>query len=279
MSGAAALAVSTSVDFEVNTIEIKLPNLPPQFHNYRIGFVSDLHLGPWMLDQMVIDAFEALYKRSIDLLVLGGDYILIPESLTKYLFGDWRNHSFGNLGKRELAQEVFKRFAKYATAHTPKDGVIAVFGNHDRWNHPTACQHYFEEAGIKLLTNSRLQIKRGNASLDIVGIEDFLTGIPKWPDQAAANIVISHNPDGISDLLRRSEGRFDLAICGHTHGGQICFPVIGAVWPHIFDLRFIQGLVRVGATQVFTSRGLGVVGVPFRLDCPAEVNIIELRGI
>ena len=277
MSGAAALGAGIQPAFETNLIALKVPNLAAQFDGYRIGYISDIHLGPWMTDQVVIDAFTSLNQHKIDLMVLGGDYILIPDSLAKLVFGDWRNDSFGDLRERGLAEEIFRRLAIYATASIPRDGVVAVYGNHDRWAHPHACHNYFTSAGIRILANERIEIKRENALLSIVGIEDFLTGVPHWPDKHEASIVLAHNPDGISDLLSRGEGKFDVALCGHTHGGQVRAPLIGAIWSHVYDRRFIEGLVQVGPTQVFTSRGLGVVGIPYRLDCPAEVNVFELK--
>ena len=276
LSGAAALSATIPPAFETNLVSLRVPKLPNAFQGYRIGYLSDIHLGPWMTDQLVIEAFSTLNKHAIDLLVLGGDYILIPEALTRAVFGAWKNDSFGDLRGRALADEIFRRLASYATAEMPKDGVVAVYGNHDRWTHPEACYKHFTSAGIRILANQRIEIVRSGQRLSFVGIEDFLTGVPRWPDSDAATIVLAHNPDGIADFLNRGEGKFDLALCGHTHGGQICAPLIGAIWPHIFDRRFIEGLVQVGETQVFTSRGLGVVGVPFRVACPAEVNIFEL---
>ena len=278
MSGAVALSSGISPAFETNFITLKIPTLPTQFDGYKIGYISDIHLGPWMTDQVIIDAFSALNNHKPDLLVLGGDYILIPDSLPRMIFGAWRNDSFGDLRDRDLAQEIFRRLANYATASMPRDGVVAVYGNHDRWAHPSACHNYFTSAGIEILANTRLVIERAGARLNIVGIEDFLTGVPRWPDKDPATIVLAHNPDAISDFLRRGEGKFEVALCGHTHGGQVRAPLLGAIWSHVYDKRFIEGLVQVGPTQVFTSRGLGVVGVPFRVDCPAEVNIFELKS-
>ena len=89
---------------------------------------------------------------------------------------------------------------------------------------------------------------------------------------------MSHNPDYISRLLEiQPEYHFDLALCGHTHGGQIRLPGMGAVMSQIQDPRFVAGLVNINGKQVYTSRGLGVVGLPFRYDCPPEVTVFTLK--
>jgi predicted MPP superfamily phosphohydrolase len=91
-------------------------------------------------------------------------------------------------------------------------------------------------------------------------------------------LIVSHNPDYISALLNRPEPAFSFAVCGHTHGGQIVLPVMGPIAAQIVDRRFVSGMQHVNNRWVYTSRGLGVVGLPFRINCPAEVTVFTLTN-
>jgi hypothetical protein len=136
---------------------------------------------------------------------------------------------------------------------------------------------------VDLLINKERIISRKDQTLRIFGVDDFLTGLPTGPPHDELRrgrdirLIVSHNPDYISALLSfRPDYHFDLALCGHTHGGQICLPYVGAVMRQIRDPRFIAGMVRLGEKIVYTSRGLGVVGLPIRIDCPPEVTVFTL---
>jgi predicted MPP superfamily phosphohydrolase len=138
---------------------------------------------------------------------------------------------------------------------------------------------------LKLLINQEFSIKRGEQSLEVFGVDDYLTGIPTTPptrsplkDGVSKRIILSHNPDYISALLKRPEHSFSLALCGHTHGGQVVLPIVGPIAAQVVDRRFISGLHNLDNRIVYTSRGLGVVGLPFRLDCPPEVSVFTLRA-
>jgi predicted MPP superfamily phosphohydrolase len=77
-------------------------------------------------------------------------------------------------------------------------------------------------------------------------------------------------------LLEEERSSFDLALCGHTHGGQVRVPGLTGVVIPVQDPRFMSGLADIGAGYVYTSRGLGVVGLPMRINCPPEITVIEL---
>ena len=137
--------------------------------------------------------------------------------------------------------------------------------------------------GIDLLINQQRTITREDQTLQIFGVDDFLTGIPSPPPRNTlregldTRIIISHNPDYISAILASEpDYHFDLALCGHTHGGQIRLPGVGAVMSQIRDDRFVSGLVTIERKKVYTSRGLGVVGLPIRYNCPPEVTVFRL---
>lgn len=126
-------------------------------------------------------------------------------------------------------------------------------------------------------------MQRGSESLLIFGSDDYLTGLPAVPPAAAipgvsARVLVTHNPDYVSEVLKRDAARFSLALCGHTHGGQVRLPGLISMAAPVRDTRFLAGLVQVDGRWVYTSRGLGMVGLPFRVNCPPEITTIELKS-
>ncbi len=91
------------------------------------------------------------------------------------------------------------------------------------------------------------------------------------------SILLTHNPDFSSFVLHDKNIKFNLSLSGHTHGGQIKLPIVGALGYNISDLRYKEGLVDYQETKLYTSRGLGYVELPIRINCPPEVTIITLR--
>lgn len=272
-------------DFQVEQLSININGLPPAFKDYRIGFITDIHIGTWVPEEWFERALDALANLRVDLLLLGGDYILVHESSLWDSAGLIRNARFSGLSKSVAIPEIYKTFAKCAARFKCPDGMFAVVGNHDHWNaYPELLKALRDFPQIRLLVNEEVSIKRGDQELSIFGVDDYLTGLPKAPparemkDGRVKRIILSHNPDYMPNILKRPEIEFSLALCGHTHGGQVVMPVLGPIGAPVMDQRFVSGMCLVGEKQVYTSRGLGVVGVPFRFNCPAEVSLLVLSA-
>ena len=264
-------------------VRIEIPDLPPAFHGYRIGFFTDVHLGIWVPDDWVADGLDRLKRHNPDILVLGGDYILANDNPLWPAMGWIRNPRYAAMDAEDLPPFLFAQSAKILSSFSPPDGIIAVVGNHERWN---SVESFFEAfrsyPQIRVLVNDEVEVRRGEQSLHFFGADDYLTGVPARLPSAQrqggrqSRVVVSHNPDYVSALLRDGASPFSFAMCGHTHGGQVNLPGVTTLAAPVNDKRFISGLVRVGGKQIYTSRGLGVVGVPFRFNCPPEVTIFEL---
>jgi predicted MPP superfamily phosphohydrolase len=283
--GGKYLAVSSSTgDFILEHRPISIPNLPRAFDGYKIGFITDLHLSVWVPEEWIIRAIDAVTANDVDLLILGGDYILVNESSLWQNLDIVRDERFASLNKRDAIPQIYSTVAECFRGRVFRDGILGVVGNHDRWNSFPTFQSIFNRAPyIKILINEEVTLSRGESSIRIFGADDYLTGIPSTPpplpsDQPdAVRIIVSHNPDYIATLLSAPENRFSFAMCGHTHGGQIVLPVLGPIAAQVVDERFIVGQQNLKSSTVYTSRGLGVVGLPFRYNCPAEVTIFTLR--
>jgi predicted MPP superfamily phosphohydrolase len=211
--------------------------------------------------------------------VLGGDYIWHPDEAKIWAKTNADFHAFTH---SEVPAAVFERVAQIFTGRPPADGVVAVLGNHDGWIDPAACRQIFSRRGIEVLENRSHTIRRGDATLDVIGVADLWTGFPQIPPGAPrsprhATVLVSHNPDFVSERLSEPGFAASLAVCGHTHGGQIRLPFGGVIFDNVDDKRFVSGLVHVGETAVFTSKGVGVVEIPLRVNCPPDVARLVLR--
>ena len=216
----------------------------------RIGYGSDFHAGPVTDPSVLEDACAGLRAMAPDLLLLGGDFVTgIPDEV------GW------------LAQEL-------GSIPAPL-GRFAVLGNHDRWSGIGRIIEQLEAAGIRVLVNENVQLPAPYDRVWVCGLDDHTTG---WPDAAAAlrgadgvRVVLMHAPSGLLDL---GTERFDLALCGHTHGGQLALPGgTAVVVPHgRLSRRYARGRFEVGAGgTLIVSVGLGCVVLPVRAFAEPEI--------
>lgn len=263
---------------------IKIPDLPKPWIGYRIGFLSDTHLGPFITSEWVDNAVRLLLEEGIDLLLLGGDLISKRDVRVKSELVWATNHELTKLTGAAYGEAAFRTACKILAQELPPDGIVAVYGNHDRWVGPDIFERSCTENQIELLCNNNHQIKRGESTLAIYGADDYWTGIPTPPNTfqgynaSEVRLVLSHNPDYIAELLKPGDYRFQLGLCGHTHGGQIALPGLGPPFINIRDKRLGAGLAQIGETSVYTSRGIGVVELPFRIGVPAEATHLTLTS-
>ena len=288
-AGAAALGAAATLafddssdDIELLISEIPVQRLPTSFNGYRIGFLSDIHLSHALPVEWLERAVSLLAESKIDILILGGDYVWLPEPGKEPLIHKLRNKELDLPYGKELMKLAFETVVKSVSILKPKDGSFAVWGNHDRWTSEKVCVQAFAKSHIKLIANGTKIIRRGNDKILLALFDDFWTGHPEIPKNIrseACIIAAAHNPDFFSYLLKSKEFRFDLGIAGHTHGGQIKAPLFGAPFQNIRDIRLSEGLFRdQSGSAVYTSRGLGMVEIPYRINCRPEVSVLEVEN-
>ena len=137
-----------------------------------------------------------------------------------------------------------------------------------------------EDSQVQVLRNSSSMVEIRGQRLRLVGLEDIWSGSPNAATAFSAHagaqlptVVLSHNPDSKRLLFAND---WQLALCGHTHGGQVVLPIVGAPFVPIDDKAFTAGLNDWKGRKIYTSRGVGnLYGV--RFNCPPEVSLIELR--
>jgi len=242
-------------DIEVTRHKIFVDGLPEEFDGYRILFLTDTHVASFMRGGFYEAIAEQVRRFAPDLVLLGGDFV----SFTKHI---------------KLMGEVL------APSCVGGDGTYAVLGNHDYWAGAAEVQATLEATGVTFITNRNVALRRGNAQVALVGVDEVYRGTPDVDaafanvDPASVAIGISHHPD-VMDLL--DGRRLDLLVCGHTHGGQIRFPFFGAVIvPSKHEMLYAAGFLRVRNVLMYVSRGIGAIP-PLRILCRPEVACFTLR--
>ncbi|HEX8148764.1 MAG TPA: metallophosphoesterase, partial [Pyrinomonadaceae bacterium] len=161
------------------------------------------------------------------------------------------------------------------------EGVWAVLGNHDHNTDGTLTRQALARRGIEVLTNANTTLRRGADVLQLAGVDDWGWGKADFAramagvDTSRPSLLLSHEPMALDVPETRG---VSLILSGHTHGGQVTLPVVGApaawVWEH---LKYLRGMYESEGTQLYVSRGTGVIGVPVRLGAPPEVAVIRLQ--
>jgi len=242
--------------YEVSETDVFLRDLPERFEGFRITQLTDVHHSRIVGIDEVRRTVDLANLTKPDLIALTGDY---TTSYRRYI--EPCAEALGSLKAPE--------------------GVWAVLGNHDHYTDRELTTRALEHNRIAVLNNANTTIRRGSDVLQLSGIDDWSWAGTNWPralyglDQKRPTVLLSHQPRVLD--LAESE-KVGLIISGHTHGGQIDLPLIGP--PARFataELKYAQGLFRRGDTQLYVSRGTGVIGLPLRLGVRPEIAVLRLR--
>jgi uncharacterized protein len=270
---------------EVTETSIEHPNLPKEFNGYRIALLSDIHHGVFMSDDFLRKIAKATIEAKPDLVLLLGDFLGIPDSFPATIFSPERNPKFFGSRRPELVNMIYESLVNLLSDIEAPDGLLAICGNHDHWNDSQICAKVFSQSKFQLMINAEKTIKRNNASISLFGADDLWTGIPRLSKSFITyqantfRVLMAHNPDFHYETLGTFGSVFDLGVSGHTHGGQIVIPGIGC--PYGYNVRheeFAYGLNKRLNSLVYTSRGLGVVEIPYRVNCRPELTILSLKA-
>jgi hypothetical protein len=250
MSGSLTVAggygYGTKIEPELLTIErvqVPLKHLKPALEGFRVVHLSDFHLHPHTKIELIQQAVTKTNQLQPDLIVLTGDYV-----------------QRGADSIYELAPVLAGLNAKY--------GVYPILGNHDLWTNVEVVRGGLQQAGLPVLVNQGLALNIGQTPLYLAGLDDCWSGQPdlalalkNLPAQALT-ILLAHEPD-LADVFAQ-DSRIALQLSGHSHGGQVRLPGLGApILPYL-------------GKKYDTTRGVGVGGVPIRFNCPPEITEITL---
>ena len=230
-------------------IEVTHYNVPARLSSpIKIAHLTDIHTSG--LGRRERKMLELVAAERPDLIVLSGDSISITSDYP---------------GLRDVLKHL----------HAPL-GVWLVRGNHEDWWPIKNEVEFYESAGAKLLLNSNSEVRAG---VWLVGLDDLYGGSPdvnkafSGVPESAYRIALFHSPA----FLERVAGRCDLALAGHTHGGQVRLPLIGPIWLPPFSGEFVRGWFERQRTRMYVSRGVGTSILDVRFLSRPEIAIITLN--
>jgi len=262
-------------DYRIKKLTLKLPNLPKSFDGIRIGQLSDIHSGSFWNKTAVKGGVEMLMNEKPDLIFFTGDlvnnetaevknYIPIFEKIKAPLgvFSITGNHDYGDYHPWESKEAKRKNFSDLIEAH--------------------------KLLGYDLLMNEHRMIEQGGDKLAIIGIENWGAGrFSKYgkldraysgTDEAAAKILLSHDPTSWDAIVRPNHKDIALTLSGHTHGFQFGVEIANFKWsPVQYIYKQWAGLYQEDNQYLYVNRGFGYLGYPGRIGMPPELTIIELK--
>ena len=247
---------ANALALKVKNRVFKVEELPEELEGLRILFMSDLHFER---RQELSDAIvEKIHSLKVDLCLFGGDF---QRERSKFL-----DPTIEGMGKIVGAVEASL-------------GFYAVLGNHDT----IELVSELENIGVHVLMNESVKLEKKSSSFYVVGVDDpFYFGFHdiekafKNVPENAFKIFLSHTPDLYKSASFKGANCY---LCGHTHHGQVQFPLIGPLFLHTLASRKIgTGEWRYRNMTGFTGPGVGTSGTPVRFNCSPEITVLELKS-
>jgi hypothetical protein len=278
--------------YQVERVEVPIPNLPLALDGLRIAQLSDIHIGVYMPARQVRRAVEMTNELGADLAVVTGDFITTAR--------DPLNECVTELGNLRAPL-----------------GVWACLGNHEIY---AQCEDeaalLLGKVGVRVLRQQNAQLIWNDAPFNLIGVDyqrslglngrrlPMLAGVEPLVRRDVTNILLSHNPNAFE---RAPELGIELTLAGHTHGGQISVEILDRnISAARFMTNWIAGLYHRNVTRdswlasreigegpassaritnheprstssLYVNRGIGTVGAPVRLGAPPEITLLTLR--
>jgi uncharacterized protein len=251
--------ISRTDEYDLIERVITIPHLPVEFRGFSIGLLSDVHSCGFMSKDDMDHFVKAMNVLAPDIIFVTGDFV------------------------NSRTAEVYPFAESFSQLRAPH-GVFGVLGNHDYFADVDTVAKEVDACGVKLLRNDAVKITVGDAFINLVGVDDVGRGARAGDyigkalasvTNAQPKILLCHKPYFMDEFASNA---FDLVLSGHTHGGQIVFARINDTYitPASLFSKYVWGLYRRNGTQLYVNRGLGSVGLPFRVNCPPEMTKLTL---
>lgn len=248
-------------ELSVEERTFSIARLPDAFRGMRIVQVSDFHYADFTEPFFVREMVHRINQLRPDMVLLTGDFV-----------------SFGPLPISWARKHIHGCAAILSKIECPLH--YAILGNHDYVVGTDYVAGPLRENGIPVLVNASVALERGGQRIWLAGLgsacsqdADF-SGVLRRLPAGEPVVMMAHEPDILPDVARH--GGVDLMLSGHTHGGQVRFPFMPPFHLPEYGRNFLEGMFRMGPTQLYVNRGIGAVGVPFRFRCPPEITVITL---
>lgn len=262
--------LSSTENFKVNRIDIYSSRLPDKLDGVTIAQVSDVHFGAFWYESAVKEAFNLLNSLNADVIVFTGDYVNNSE------------------------KEFLPEYQPYISNLHTRNGriVLGCLGNHDYYAGDGVAKliEKIEASGINLLQNESVRINMNDTSFVIAGVDNpggfsMKKDVHSDIEKALANagesdftVLLAHNPNYWKDTIVNLDKSVDLTLTGHTHAGQIGINLFGSEYSFAqFQYKYWAGFYEKPGRYLYVNRGLGMVGLPFRIFMPPEITLITLR--
>lgn len=235
----------------VTEATLPVAGLPASLNGLRIALLTDIHHSALVGADDIRVAVDLTLSLRPDMIVLGGDYVTFAD--------------------RTYVGPVAELLAPLKAPQ----GVFAILGNHDDEKEMPAA---LVRRGFEVLKDDRTRVTLRGEALELAGIKFWTRRASDIYERTLKNardtvLLLAHDPRRLTEASKLS---IPAVLSGHTHGGQVVLPGVGAVAKARFPI--LQGLGRQDNTSIFVSRGIGTVYVPIRINCPPEVAIISLRA-
>ena len=255
--GTPALGFAYGSGIEKQWLDVTRVNVPLQpghtaLAGMKVAVIGDFHHDDFGDERLIRRAVETVNAEGVDLVFLVGDYISNDSSAIEPLCGELKNLR-------------------------PRLGTFAVWGNHDRWHAGRTLGTALAHAGIRVLSNEVEEFP----GFFVAGMDSYWGGSPRLAEtigplpREKPVLLAWHEPDTF-DL--HQDPRIALQMSGHTHGGQICAPVVGPILLPEHGRKYPYGLYRREDSSLFVTRGIGTLTIPARFLCAPEVAILSLVG-
>lgn len=241
-----------------------LARWPERLNGFTIALLSDFHYDPYFSVHPLHAAIPMVNDLRPDLIALAGDFVTSPL--------------IGNLPKAARAADPCSQLLKQMSAPF---GLWAIMGNHDDHTDRKHVTAALESVNIRVLANQSEAIERDGARFWLAGVNDVLgrtADLDKTLRRVPSGepvILQAHEPDFADEA---SQYPIDLQLSGHSHGGQIRFPLLPPLYLPKMAKRYVWGRYQIGALALYTTAGIGTIGVPMRLNCPPEITLLTLHA-
>jgi uncharacterized protein len=248
IGGAAYGLAYSRHQIQVLRATVPVSGLPASLDGLRVGLITDLHHSEMVPAEDVTRAASLMMQERPELIVLGGDYVT------------WGDRSY-----------VVPCSEALGGLRAPF-GVFGVVGNHDDdRDMPAALTSH----GYEILRDARTTVFVRGEKIELIGVRYWTREISRLMRGAKGTVILlAHDP---RRLREATAANIPLVLSGHTHGGQVVLPGLGAIAAKKFPV--VAGAARRENTSIFVSRGVGTVYVPYRFNCPPDVSVITLKSV
>jgi uncharacterized protein len=245
--------------YEIKEIDLKVKYLPAAFEGWRIVQFSDIHMGFFYGEEDFKPVVKMINRLKPDIIFFTGDLI--------------------EAGNRQPERYV----PLLQELETPRGGKWAVIGNHDM-SIKEQVSLVLQKSDFKVLDNSNDYIEANQHRLYIAGIDDVMYGAPNLKkavegiSEDSSVLLLAHEPDIAEETCNYP---ISAQFSGHSHGGQVRFPLLGYHFKQEFARKYDDGLYRVGKGKMplYVNRGIGTTNLPIRFFCRPEITVFHLTSL